>query len=132
MKNLFLLLFSLMCLGLYAQPPGQNASNWQTVSGLTDEFNGGLNTSKWQFGHPWWGGRTPMLFGDGRNAYTQNGSLWFQTTVQNQNGQGNYLRGGAIYSKGGRLFKQGMYIESRYRVMKLIFKKLLVDLNIET
>jgi len=118
MKQFLLLVFLALSTSLYAQPPGQNASNWEVVPGLTDEFNGSLNTSKWKYGHPWWIGRSPMLFGNGRNAYTQNGSLWMETTVQNQNGQENYLRGGAIYSN-GRLMKQGMYIESRYRASGL-------------
>jgi len=119
-KLFFLLLTALfLSANVFAQPPGQNAANWQSVPELTDEFNGALNTTKWQFGHPWWVGRSPMLFGNGSNAYTQNGSLWLQTTVHNQNGQGNYLRGGAIFSRQGRLMKQGMYIESRYRASGL-------------
>jgi len=64
MKRLFLVLFSIICTGIYAQPPGQNASNWEAVPALTDEFNGSLNTNKWKYGHPWWVGRSPMLFGN--------------------------------------------------------------------
>lgn len=105
----------------YAQTPiQQNPGGWESVPELTDDFNGSgpVNTAKWSYGHPWWSGRSPMLFGGGANAYREGGSLMLETTVHNQNGQGNYLRGGAISSK-NRSMKVGMYIESRYKASGL-------------
>ncbi|KZS41232.1 hypothetical protein AWE51_22775 [Aquimarina aggregata] len=118
-KYLFTLLVYLTFLGVTAQSPiQQNPGAWEAVPEITDEFNNPLNTNKWKFGHPFWKGRTPCLFGQGRNAYTRDGELWMETSVQNRNGQGDYLRCGAIYSA-SKAMKQGMYIEAQYKASGL-------------
>ncbi len=118
-QYLVLLLVYVASFGINAQSPvQQNPGAWEVVPEITDEFNGALNTNKWKFGHPFWVGRSPCLFGQGRNAYTRDGELWMETSVQNNNGQGNYLRCGAIYSTGLSM-KQGMYIEAQYKASGL-------------
>ncbi|WP_271767519.1 T9SS type A sorting domain-containing protein [Aquimarina algiphila] len=102
----------------YAQPPGENASDWTVVNELTDEFNGSnLNTGKWKYGHPWWGGRSPALFGGANNAFLSgNGLLVIRATWVG--GSTNYMRTGSIHST-GKAMKVGMYSECQFRANSL-------------
>ncbi len=102
----------------YAQPPGENQNNWTVVNELTDEFNGSnLNTGKWKYGHPWWGGRSPALFGGAANAFLSgNGLLVIRATWVG--GSTNYMRTGSIHSA-GKTMKVGMYSECEFQANRL-------------
>ncbi len=113
MKHLIIALLFALSFNAYAQPAGENPANWTVVNSLSDEFNGNsLNTSKWKFGHPWWVGRSPALFGGAQNAFVNNGLLNLKVTWFG--GATNYLRSGAIRSN-NRDMKVGMYSEIEFR-----------------
>ena len=64
--------------GLPTPPAGQQ---WVPLPAYTDEFNGTeLDTSKWQYGHPYWSGRDPSVFLD-ENISVANGKLRIRNTV---------------------------------------------------
>ncbi len=109
----FLILTTLVFYSGNAQPPGENPSNWAVVNSLTDEFNGSnLNTGKWNYGHPWWIGRSPSLFGGAANAFVNNGLLVMKPTWVG--GATNFMRSGSIHSK-NRDMRVGMYSEVQFR-----------------
>ncbi|WP_010179655.1 beta-porphyranase [Aquimarina agarilytica] len=114
----FLSVVSLMfCLGIWAQPAGENPANWTKVNSLSDEFSGNsLNQGKWEFGHPWWRGRSPAIFGKGANAFVNNGRLVIRATWVG--GNKDYMRSGAIRSK-NRDMAVGMYSECSYKANSL-------------
>jgi len=100
-----------------AQPAGENPNNWTVVNSISDEFNGSnLNTGKWKYGHPWWGGRSPALFGGAANAFLSSGLLVIRATWVG--GNTNYMRTGSIHSVNKNM-KVGMYSECRFQANKL-------------
>jgi len=113
-KLFFLFLTALfLSANVFAQPAGENPANWTPVNSLSDEFNGNtLNTGKWNFGHPFWVGRSPSLFGGAANAFVNNGLLVMKVTWVG--GATNYMRSGSIWSK-NRDMTVGMYSEVQFR-----------------
>ena len=115
MKLILRITLLLFCTVTFAQPG--NRSDWTVVGALTDEFNGAsLNMAKWRFGHPWWKGRSPALFGGAANAFLNNGLLVLRATWVG--GPTNYMRAGSIRSA-YRTMAPGMYSECNYRTNSL-------------
>ena len=115
MKLILKFTLLLFCTVAFAQPGKR--SDWTVVGSLTDEFNGNsLNTAKWKFGHPWWKGRSPALFGGAANAFVNNGLLVLKATWVG--GQTDYMRAGSIRSA-FRSMTKGMYSECNYRANSL-------------
>ncbi|GAF02139.1 family 16 glycosylhydrolase [Saccharicrinis fermentans] len=48
-------LIMLLCISTYAQQPFGLSGNWELQNALSDEFNGGLNTGKWEHDPADWG-----------------------------------------------------------------------------
>lgn len=117
MKFFISLMSFMLCLSIWAQPAGENPANWTKVNSLSDEFSGNsLNQGKWDFGHPWWRGRSPAIFGRGANAFVSNNRLVIRATWVG--GNRDYMRSGAIRSK-NRDMAVGMYSECSYKANSL-------------
>ncbi|WP_010523348.1 T9SS type A sorting domain-containing protein [Aquimarina agarivorans] len=117
MKFLISALCFMFCLNMWTQPAGENPANWTRVNSLSDEFSGNsLNQNKWTYGHPWWRGRSPAIFGQGANAFVSNNRLVIRATWVG--GNRDYMRSGAIRSK-NRTMAVGMYSECSYKANSL-------------
>ncbi|ADE53100.1 glycoside hydrolase family 16 [Coraliomargarita akajimensis DSM 45221] len=123
---LWLVLASLfVTLSSHALPPAPSGKQWVQNSTLSDEFNGSsLNTSKWQYNHPYWAGRVPSHF-KASNVTVSGGLLRLKATSRiNDMNQVNdpvkdvWVDSSCVTSKAKSL-KLGMYTEARMKMSRL-------------
>ena len=78
--KLVFLLISLRVIPLLAQPTPPPGMRWEVVPQMTDEFNNGFDTGKWQ--KPLWNYQIPVQM-LAQNSGVSNGNLWIKATLNN-------------------------------------------------
>ena len=108
----YVLIFS--GLHLFSQPPAPAGYSWQAVAELSDEFNDPvLDSGKWIDYHPYWKGREPSQFSPD-NIFFRDGSLCLQSTVVNEEMEGNWIASACVSSK-TKAMQPGYYSEARIK-----------------
>ena len=108
----YVLIFS--GLHLFSQPPAPAGYSWQAVAELSDEFNDTvLDSGKWIDYHPYWKGREPSQFSPD-NIFFRDGSLCLQSTVVNEEMEGNWIASACVSSK-TKAMQPGYYSEARIK-----------------
>ena len=93
---------------LFAQPTPPAGKRWQKQNNLSDEFNGGFDTGKWQ--KPLWNYGVPVQM-RAQNSGVSNGNLWIRATLDNSSNR--WFQTSRVMSNAQIKFP--MYTECRMR-----------------
>ena len=93
---------------LFAQPAPPAGKQWQKQNNLSDEFNGGFDTGKWQ--KPLWNYGVPVQM-RAQNSGVSNGNLWIRATLDNSSNR--WFQTSRVMSNAQIKFP--MYTECRMR-----------------
>lgn len=107
-NNLFyLLILILFSTSIFAQPSAPPGKKWQKQANLSDTFNSGFNTAKWQ--KPLWNYGVPVNM-KAANSGVSGGNLWIKATL----GSGNrWFNTSRVMSKAQ--IKYPYYTEARIK-----------------